>query len=548
MKSIFAFCILLACTGTLFSQNFPERAPDGGGEIAGEKTPCLTPEERKQIEAMLAGNLEQLRAEGRLPEVSDRSVVAFDWPLQSVPALGYNSYYAINNYVDQNPAGGIQDYNCGARTYNGHNGTDIDTWPFPWDMVTNNSVEVIAAEDGVIIAKQDGNDDDHCSCSGTWNAVFIQHADGSIAWYGHLKKNSLTSKSVGQTVIAGEYLGIVASSGCSTQPHLHFEVYEALPYQQSNLIDPFQGTCNPMNAQSWWAAQKPYREPTLNANLTHDAVPVHGCPGSNENPHFSNVFDAGTTAYFAAYYHDQLVNHVSGFVIRKPDGSVWNSWNHTSPNTYTKSWWYWFWTLPADGPNGTWKWEVTYQGQTNVHNFTVSGAAPVELVRFAAQKSGENEVRLDWETASERDNHFFAVERGANAGDFYEIGRIQGKGTTQEKQQYRFTDSDPLPDIGYYRLRQVDFDGKTDFSNVLSIRTDKKVFSVFPNPATGKVRILGDIEAIESIRVFDARGQFLQQAGASLSSIDLAGYPAGVYFIEITSLSGKDRMKVLKQQ
>ena len=50
------------------------------------------------------------------------------------------------------------------------------------------------------------------------------HADGSVAWYGHMKAGSLTNKAVGQTVSSGEYLGIVGSSGNSTGPHLHFGI------------------------------------------------------------------------------------------------------------------------------------------------------------------------------------------------------------------------------------------------------------------------------------------------------------------------------------
>ena len=73
-----------------------------------------------------------------------------------------------------------------------------------------NAVEIISIADGMIIHKQDGNDDRSCSIGGkTWNAIYIQHADGSIAWYGHLKKGSITSKSVGEIVQAGEYLGVV---------------------------------------------------------------------------------------------------------------------------------------------------------------------------------------------------------------------------------------------------------------------------------------------------------------------------------------------------
>src|SRR5690606_21541103 len=107
----------------------------------------------------------------------------------------------------------------------------------------------------------------------------------------------------------------------------------------------------------------------------------------------------------------------------------------------------------------------TYQGQTHIHNFTVSGAAPVELTRFEARRTGDSQVLLSWETDSEKDNDYFAIERSGNGSDFGTIGKAPGKGTSQDKQQYRYTDGDPLPGINYYRLRQVDFDGKTDYSN-----------------------------------------------------------------------------------
>ena len=54
---------------------------------------------------------------------------------------------------------------------------------------------------------------------------------------GHAEKGSLTTKAIGETVNQGEYLGIVASSGCSTGPHLHLEVYDA----DVQLVDPYEG-------------------------------------------------------------------------------------------------------------------------------------------------------------------------------------------------------------------------------------------------------------------------------------------------------------------
>ena len=329
MHRLFFFlsCFLLLNV-TIFSQKYNILTPSGGGEpYLDNFTNCISDSERVAIKKMLNENVELLVRDGVLQPSSQRSIVSFDWPLQKVSSLEFNSYYATNNFVDQDQTSGLQDYHCDARTYNGHLGSDFDTWPFPWYLYDNDLVEVIAGEAGTIIGKTDGNEDDHCSCTGTWNAIFIQHADGSKAWYGHMKANSLTSKNIGASVAKGEYLGVVASSGCSTQPHLHFEVLD----EMDNTIDPYSGSCNSLNPSSWWATQPPNREPTLNALLTHYAVPEHGCPGINEDPHFSNSFNPGDVIYMAAYYHDQLVNDVSNLRVRRPNNTIWQSWSHTSP-------------------------------------------------------------------------------------------------------------------------------------------------------------------------------------------------------------------------
>src|SRR5690606_18557878 len=144
----------------------------------------------------------------------------------------------------------------------------IFLWPFAQTMQENGQVGIVSVTDGIIIGKDDGNYDKNCAMgSGNWNAVYIGNSDGTICWYGHMKSGSLTSKGIGLSVVAGEYLGLVGSSGSSTGPHLHFETHAA----SSEILEPFEGACNP-NA-SLWLNQKPYIEPTINAVLTHSAPP-----------------------------------------------------------------------------------------------------------------------------------------------------------------------------------------------------------------------------------------------------------------------------------
>jgi murein DD-endopeptidase MepM/ murein hydrolase activator NlpD len=369
--SIFITLFILASVHN-FAQTTLEIPPEGGGEYLPQPTECLSEEARSLIRIELQNSLHNLEGKGLLTPADERAIVQFDWPLRPAAGFNWNSYYGISNYVDQDATAGLLDYNCGARVYNGHKGTDIFLWPFEWYQVNNDLVEAVAAEAGIIIAKTDGYEDDHCSCVNyLWNVVYVRHADGSVAYYGHLKKGSLTVKNVGQSVAKGEYLGVVASSGCSTGPHLHFEVYENP--SQTKLIDPYfvANGCNNLNTVTWWDYQRPYRESTLNVNLTHDGVPLFGCPTPNEATFFKNQFNPGEKAYFATYYHDQFAGQVSYLKILMPNYTVWKSWSHTAPSTYSASYWYWSHVLPLDAPQGMWTWQVTYEGETFDHKFAV---------------------------------------------------------------------------------------------------------------------------------------------------------------------------------
>lgn len=363
--------------------NIAQDLESGGGEyIMHKHNSCLSKQDRFVIWNEIKENLKYLENKNIIPK--KQKSVLFGWPLRKDTLLEFNNYYGISNFVDQDTTTGILlDYNCQIRTYDGHRGTDFFTWPFPWYLYDNDYIDVIAGEDGIIVNKHDGHDDDHClsTAGGSWNAVYVRHNDGSIVWYGHLKKNSLTSKSIGQSVTKGEYLGKVASSGVSTGPHLHLEIHDSswnLTDPFHGLIDPFQGSCNSLNSNSWWLNQRNYRVPVLNALLTHNAKPIHGCPGINEAPNMSNSFIVGDSVFFAAYYSDRELGDSAKYKIITPSNTIWNSWNQVASTTYNASWYYWRKLLPHNGPFGLWKFEIEFKGQVYTHEFLYSGSLSIE--------------------------------------------------------------------------------------------------------------------------------------------------------------------------
>ena len=352
-------------------------ARGGGGEVPGPTGPCLTDSQRQAIQERIHRNVQWLEEHGRLakPVPNSRAVVAFGWPLQQV--VGSDpGYHGISNFVDQDRRfpGFLLDYHCGARTYDqtsgyNHQGTDFYLWPFGWLTMRDSRIAIIAAEAGTIVDKSDGYPDQSCAFNdGKWNAVYVRHVDGSTAWYGHMKTGSTTTKAVGDTVARGERLGFVGSSGNSTGPHLHFEVYDSA----GHLIDPFQGPCNSLNRNTWWQNQKPYYDSAINHLGTGTAPPEFpACPGI-ENPHEQETFTVGSTIFFVAYYRDQLSSQLSQNSVLRPDGSVFASWQQGSNAAhYKSSYWYQPQTIPPEAPLGRWHYRVVFQGQTVEIGFTV---------------------------------------------------------------------------------------------------------------------------------------------------------------------------------
>lgn len=174
-------------------------------------------------------------------------------------------------------------------------------------------------------------------------------------------------------------------------------------------------------------------------------------------------------------------------------------------------------------------------------DYTYGPLLPVELIDFTAQKESLS-VALQWQTASEKNNDHFLLQRSVEGRAFETVGKIPGAGNSQNLKDYHFIDQEPGDGLNYYRLKQVDFDGHFEYSEVRSVRFDfvGEQISVYPNPLDGElinVRFTSPAEWEFDVELMDVNGtllfqqkQFLEK-GVNKLQFSLSEHPSGVYWL-----------------
>ncbi|PTM14773.1 MAG: propanediol utilization protein [Bacteroidetes bacterium] len=201
--------------------------------------------------------------------------------------------------------------------------------------------------------------------------------------------------------------------------------------------------------------------------------------------------------------------------------------------------------------NGTWKLDFRDDfdadgGMLNswglkvcTNNFSV---LPVEWLGFAA-RAADQAIVLDWQTANEENNEGFDVERRAeNEASFVPIGWVDATKSPTPVNDYTFVDRQLKPGLTYYyRLRQLDYGGKSDYSEIRAaqLQGGTPLVELFPNPASRElnVRIWG-VRVPVTARVIDNAGRVRLQeewASPSASTIDVHTLPAGLYWLQLST-------------
>lgn len=170
---------------------------------------------------------------------------------------------------------------------------------------------------------------------------------------------------------------------------------------------------------------------------------------------------------------------------------------------------------------------------------------PVELTSFTASVSDKN-VTLNWTTATEINNYGFEVQKSTDKNNWVSAGFVNGSGSTTEIRSYSFMDINPLTGISYYRLKQIDFDGSYEYSNIIEV-TLNHVYSFeleqnYPNPFNPSTIINYQIpsDGIVTLKIYDILGNEVKllvnefkTAGRYSINFDGSNLATGVYVYKI---------------
>lgn len=200
-------------------------------------------------------------------------------------------------------------------------------------------------------------------------------------------------------------------------------------------------------------------------------------------------------------------------------------------------------------------------GSTGNGTFTlnVTRAAPcplpVELVEFDGEYIPEDRVnRLSWKTVSENNNDFFELQKSYDGMHYQTIEVIDGNGNSNSVIEYQYNDNNLGYETNYYRLRQVDFDGAFEYSNVIAISRnlddDYFISEIYPNPTSSTFEVKTKTMNSEiNLEILNSAGQFIQGEVFSASkavvnrTVDVSKLKAGIYFVRFVV---GDKMKIQK--
>ena len=188
-------------------------------------------------------------------------------------------------------------------------------------------------------------------------------------------------------------------------------------------------------------------------------------------------------------------------------------------------------------------------------NAIVACPLQINLIRFTA-KEDQGNAKLNWATASEKDNDYFIVRKTKDGINFRDIGKVKGAGSASYLNQYSFIDTDLEQGVTYYQIIQVDFDGGQTESWLVAV--DKIIshsYGVYPNPTEGIFTVSKTIDLSEEIEIEikDITGRTVDhykiygKKPLLKENFNINDYPSGVFTLIISTRNQVNVIKLIKQ-
>lgn len=193
---------------------------------------------------------------------------------------------------------------------------------------------------------------------------------------------------------------------------------------------------------------------------------------------------------------------------------------------------------------------TTYTGDDFVAIITAGGAnqdgvLPVELLSFSGKVLQESKVELNWETITENNNSHFDIQHSTDGLNFETIGTVKGAGSSINYRAYNFIDATPNQGINYYRLLQVDYDGKLEYLKTIVVKLSTSDFFELNYQTYSALSF--HIKHSASLMIFDFSGKIINASSLDPGEhvLNLSELHKGQYIIHIHTKSEQKIMRII---
>ena len=191
----------------------------------------------------------------------------------------------------------------------------------------------------------------------------------------------------------------------------------------------------------------------------------------------------------------------------------------------------------------------------STNEFSILNAQPVTLTSFEAKPTEQKSINLLWQTASEENNDYFSIEHSIDGTSFREIAMQSGNGTTDKIQNYSYIHKEVENGLHYYRLKQVDFDGKFEYTNIVTAKISHSNDDIFltPNPSSNVILIKTKTpyQRDADFQILNMQGQVvlsnILQKGATDMELNISDFPVGIYYLQLFVDNDVMMKKIIKQ-